>query len=212
MSLRLGRILGGHAGASQPGSQMLTQVPVRRYSRARFAAWDRQGMILTPPPGRIYLLRHAKAAWAAPGQRDFDRPLDNQGYDEAEIVAYLAADKGYRPDIVISSTAVRCRETAEAIRRAFPGELEFRFVDQLYNCPTDAYIEIVSALQTFSSIMMVGHNPAIEEFLGLLIGLDTLGETLPEGYPPGGLAVIDQPPEQEEGVKAGWHLRDFLRG
>ena len=56
---------------------------------------------------RLYLLRHARAGWAAPGKADFDRTLDDQGYAEAEILAEEMADQGYRPQVVISSTAVR---------------------------------------------------------------------------------------------------------
>ena len=165
-------------------------------------------MIITPPPGRIYLLRHAKAAWAPPGQRDFDRALDDEGFAEAEIVADKAADLGYRPDLVISSTAVRCRETSEAVRRAFPGDLEFRFVDELYNCPTEIYWEILSTLKDVPSVMMVGHNPAIEEILGELVGTNSLGQIVPSGYPTAGLAVVDFAGQQANG--SGWRISDFV--
>lgn len=163
---------------------------------------------VTPPPYRIYLLRHAKAGWARPGQRDFDRELTDAGYAEAEIVADLAADRGYRPDLVISSTAARCRQTAEAVRRAFDEEIEFRFVDDLYNCPADNYFDMLDALRDFNAVMMVGHNPAIEEVLATLVGLDVLAECIPEGYPTGGLAVLDH--VEESGGGKAWKLADFL--
>ncbi|TIV15839.1 MAG: histidine phosphatase family protein, partial [Mesorhizobium sp.] len=35
---------------------------------------------------RLYLLRHAKAGWALPGVRDFDRPLDESGKADAEAM------------------------------------------------------------------------------------------------------------------------------
>ncbi|RUX92559.1 histidine phosphatase family protein, partial [Mesorhizobium sp. M7A.F.Ca.CA.004.04.1.1] len=35
---------------------------------------------------RLYLLRHAKAGWALPGMRDFDRPLDASGRSDAEMM------------------------------------------------------------------------------------------------------------------------------
>ncbi|SMC80907.1 histidine phosphatase family protein [Rhizobium sp. RU36D] len=167
-------------------------------------------MNLSPPPGRIYLLRHAKSGWATPGQRDFDRGLDDEGYAEAEIVTDRAADKGYRPDLVISSTAVRCRETAKAVRRAFPGDLEFRFIDELYNCPTDTYFEILATLSNIESVLMIGHNPAIEEILGELIGPTALGEAVPEGYPTAGFAVIDHAGEPIPDSRHSWRLTDFL--
>lgn len=167
-------------------------------------------MTLLPPPDRIYLMRHAKSGWAAPGQRDFDRTLDDEGYDEAEIICDLAADRSYRPDIVVSSTAVRCRQTADAVRRAFPGDLEFRFIDALYNAPLDSYLEILASLHSFSSVMVIGHNPAMEEILGKLIGIDALNETIPDGYPTAGLAVLDPVAAAESGKATSWTLTDFL--
>lgn len=167
-------------------------------------------MMLLPPPDRIYLMRHAKSGWAAPGQRDFDRTLDDEGYDEAEIICDLAADRKYRPDVVVSSTAVRCRQTAEAARRAFPGDLEFRFIDALYNAPLDNYLEILGSLHNFSSVMVIGHNPAMEEILGKLIGIEALNAVIPDGYPTAGLAVLDPIAGASSGHAPSWTLRDFL--
>jgi len=157
-------------------------------------------------PQRIYLLRHARSGWAEPGGRDFDRSLSDAGFAEAEIVAELASDKGYRPDLVVSSTAKRCRQTADAVNRAFSGLVEFRYVDELYNAPAEVYLEIVAATRGVNALMLVGHNPAIEEVFARLCGNDVMARTVPEGYPTSGLAVID--------ASAGetFALRDFLVG
>ena len=72
-----------------------------------------------PKALRLYLLRHARSGWALPGQRDFDRSLDEVGYIDAERLAQTAADQGIRPDRILCSTAVRCRETAEPFFRTF---------------------------------------------------------------------------------------------
>ncbi|MGO7638621.1 SixA phosphatase family protein, partial [Rhizobium leguminosarum] len=87
----------------------------------------------------------AEAAWAEPGQRDFDRPLNEKGFGDSEIIADKAADKGYRPDLLISSTALRCRDTADAVYRAIGLTLEVRYVDALYNATVDTYLEIIDA-------------------------------------------------------------------
>ncbi|MEZ2219392.1 histidine phosphatase family protein [Rhizobium sp. RCC_161_2] len=158
---------------------------------------------ISPPPSRIYLLRHAKAQHAAPGQRDFDRPLSDDGYADAEIVADKAADKDYKPDLVISSTALRCRQTADAVRRAMTPPPEFRFVDALYNATLDVYLEIISSQVTEESVMLVGHNPIIEQTLEALIGHDALVAALPAGFPTAGLAVIDA-------TSSGWILTEFI--
>lgn len=157
-------------------------------------------------PYRIYLLRHARSAWAQPGERDFDRPLDGEGYAEAEIVAEKAADRGYRPDRLISSTAVRCRQTADAIRRAIDEDLEFLFVDELYNAPIDTYFELLDTNTDIGSLMIVGHNPTIEEVLDRLVGAEESAGAIPMGYPTAGLAVLERP----DIIHQPWRLVDFL--
>ncbi|CCM75838.1 SixA phosphatase family protein [Rhizobium mesoamericanum] len=161
--------------------------------------------VITPPPSRIYLLRHAEAAWAAPGQRDFDRPLSENGYAEAELVANEAADKDYRPDLLLSSTAARCRDTADAMHRAMGSTLDLRFVDELYNASPDIYLEIIDAQQGINSVMLVGHNPTIEQTLEALIGHEALSQALPTGFPTAGLVVLDF-----DSKAASWRLVDFV--
>ncbi|EJB02446.1 phosphohistidine phosphatase SixA [Rhizobium leguminosarum bv. trifolii WSM597] len=157
-----------------------------------------------PPPNRIYLLRHAEAAWAEPGQRDFDRPLNEKGFGDAEIIADKAADKGYRPNLLISSTALRCRGTADAVHRAMGLTLDLRYVDALYNATVDNYLEIVDS-QEEAAVMLVGHNPTMEQTLEVLIGHEAMVSALPGGFPTAGLAVVDY-----DAAAGGWRLTDFV--
>lgn len=164
--------------------------------------------LLASPPQRIYLLRHAKSGWARPGERDFDRSLDEIGLGEADQVAATAALRGYRPEIVLSSSAVRCRQTAEAMRRLMGDTIEFRYLDALYNAPADTYVDYIDQLGVSGSVMLVGHNPAIEELFATLVGMEAVNRTIPEGYPTAGLAVLDR-----SGTGEGeWILTDFVVG
>ena len=158
---------------------------------------------ISPPPSRIYLLRHAEARHAAPGQRDFDRPLSEDGYAAAEIVADKASDKDYKPDLIISSTALRCRQTADAMRRVVSPSTEFRFVDALYNGTLEIYLSLIAAQTDQESVMLVAHNPIIEQTLESLIGHEALVSALPRGFPTAGLAVVDS-------TSTGWALTDFV--
>ena len=162
--------------------------------------------IISPPPFRIYLLRHAEAAAAQSGGRDFDRPLTDRGFSDAEVVADRAADKGYQPELVLSSTALRCRQTAEAVRRAAEPSVEFRYIDSLYNGAANIYLELLASQTTASSVMLVGHNPTILQTLETLIGHDAMAKALPGGFPTAGLAVLD--PAKD--ASAGWVLTDFI--
>ncbi|TDK36663.1 histidine phosphatase family protein [Rhizobium deserti] len=168
--------------------------------------------VIVSPPSRIYLLRHAKSGWAEPGQPDFDRTLDAQGYAEAEVVADQAADRGYRPDLVISSTAMRCRQTAEAIRRAISETIEPVFVDELYNGSLSTYSEILSSQPDSQSVMLIGHNPTLQELLRDLVGGEAVAAAIPGGFPTGGLAVLDYRGAAEGSASgSAWVLSDFLK-
>ena len=168
-------------------------------------------MISTLPQlSRIFLLRHAEAAQAQPGERDFDRALNDNGFAQAEIVADRAADKGYRPDIVISSTALRCRQTTDAFKRATGATTEVEYVDGLYEASQTTYLEILSAQTADNSIMMVGHNPIISQVLEALIGHDAMQKSLPGGFPTAGFAVLDAI-EKTDSSGVIWILSDFLR-
>lgn len=146
---------------------------------------------LGTPAFRLYILRHARAAWAQPGQTDFDRALDDDGFAEAEVIAEEAADQGYKPDLIISSTAVRCRQTAEPFRRTVSEELAIDYVDSLYSGTVDTYAELAFADRQETSVMIVGHNPMIEEFFHRLVGKEIAEATMAFGYPTAGLAILD---------------------
>lgn len=142
-------------------------------------------------PFRLLLLRHARSGWALPGQRDFDRALDDVGFAEAELIAEMAADRGIRPDLILCSTAVRCRQTAEPFFRAVGEDIAIRYVDELYTGPASIYTDIVDANRHLNSLMIVGHNPMIDELFHRLAGSEAATAALPHGYPPAALAILD---------------------
>lgn len=144
-------------------------------------------------PFRLFLLRHARSGWALPGQRDFDRALDATGYAEAELIAEMAAERGIRPELILCSTAVRCRQTAEPFFRAVGEDLEIRYVDALYTGPASIYTDIIDAHRHLSSLMIVGHNPMIDELFHRFAGNEAAADALPHGYPPAALAILDVP-------------------
>src|SRR5262245_47015244 len=97
-------------------------------------------MILPEPPGlspmsRLYLLRHAKAGWAQPGMRDFDRPLEPLGRTDADSIGAAMRANAYIPDLVLCSTAKRARETLDWVAHHI-GNGRVVFSDSL--CSTDA--------------------------------------------------------------------------
>ncbi len=148
---------------------------------------------------RLFLLRHARSGWALPGQRDFDRTLDDLGRAEAQLTAQAAAERGIRPDLILCSTAVRCRQTAEPLYRTLGEDIDILYMDELYTGPVAFYRSLVEAHADRASLMLVGHNPMIEELFRQLLGEEVAAAALGEGYPPAGLAVIDIPSRPARG-------------
>lgn len=159
------------------------------------------------PLQRIYLLRHAQAAWPAPGESDFDRMLDDTGRVEASTIAGLVAERGYLAERVVCSGARRCRETAETVCRAFGRDFPIRTASELYHGMVDSYLAVVAAEKDAATLMIVGHNPTIEELLETLVGSDAAWAAIGSGYPTAGLAVIDRATNGD----TGWTLTEFLR-
>ncbi|MBB5534748.1 SixA phosphatase family protein [Rhizobium giardinii] len=164
----------------------------------------------TPPAPafRLYLLRHAKAGWALPGQKDFDRSLDDTGFAAAKMIGEMAAERGFVPEVLLSSPAVRCRQTAEAFRCAMGEDRTIRYIDALYTGAEDAYRDIILGQSGAASLMVVGHNPVIEEILREVLGEQAAA--IPYGYPPGALAVIDFPDRPQAGILPPGKLAAWL--
>ena len=119
----------------------------------------------------LLLLRHAKSSWKHPELPDHDRPLNKRGKQDAPRIGRLVRDKGLVPDLIMSSTAKRARKTAKIVAKtcSYTGEVELK--PAIYHAGPRTYIEVLSHLSDdYQRIMLVGHNPGMEELLGMLIG------------------------------------------
>lgn len=139
---------------------------------------------------RLYLVRHARAAWGTPGISDFDRPLDDVGRAEARDVAEQAALAGLAPDVLISSPALRCRQTTAILLDVFRSVRPLEDM-ALYSGGPDAYFAQIQTHAARASLMLVGHNPMIEAVAHHLARESEITAPLAMGYPTAGLLAID---------------------
>lgn len=140
---------------------------------------------------RLLLLRHAKAGWALPGMRDFDRPLDATGVADAEATGAAMRASGYVPELTLCSNARRARETLEGIAGSTDTGRVI-FTDDLYSSDAAGYLDKIRENGRHSSILVIGHNPMMED-LAMAVSGDgdpSAHETLEHGFPTSGLAVI----------------------
>ena len=116
----------------------------------------------------LHLLRHAKSSWANDKLDDRDRPLSKRGHRDAEIMARHLAAKGGKPDLVLSSTAARTRETlAPLLGRLKPRRI---LLDRdLYLAPGSALLEhLCNTDEEVTTALLIGHNPGLHELALLL--------------------------------------------
>ena len=134
----------------------------------------------------LLILRHAKSSWDDSALDDHERPLNSRGKKDAPRIARLARDEGLAPELILSSDAVRAHLTAEAVADATGGQL---LLDpRLYHA---AVADILSLVPTVvrndaGTVMIVGHNPGLEELVAQLTGEW-------EPLPTAALARIDLP-------------------
>lgn len=113
----------------------------------------------------LVLMRHAKSSWDTPGLVDHDRPLNALGRRDAPRMGRRLVDRGIGPEVILASTAVRARSTAELV--AGPLGLDDRRIvadERLYAASVDALLRVIRSLdERLTSAMLVGHNPEMTD-------------------------------------------------
>lgn len=149
----------------------------------------------------LLLFRHAKSSWKDESLADHDRPLNKRGKKDAPRMGEWLHEQGLHPDIVLSSTAARARETVQLALEAAGLENEIEFREELYAFEPGAYLNaLASVADTSDQVMIVGHNPAMEE---LLTGLTGEHQEMPTAA----LAQIELPIEEWKEISFGMHAR-----
>jgi phosphohistidine phosphatase len=119
-----------------------------------------------PDCKRLALLRHAKSSWAHPDIADHERRLNARGRRDAARVGVYLRQEGIAPDLVLCSSAVRTRETLGLLGLLAP---EVLVEDDLYGA---SVAELIGRLRRVGdpadSVLLVGHNPGIEDLAGSL--------------------------------------------
>ncbi len=153
----------------------------------------------------LWILRHAKSSWKDGSLADFDRPLNGRGRRNALDMARRLAARHAVLDRVVSSPALRARQTVEI----FAGELaippeSIDWTPSLYEAGTETWWQTVAQLDPgWNSVLMAGHNPAITQLVRQL-GLSSL-QNVPtcglaecrapswNAFPEGSVASFDHP-------------------
>lgn len=142
----------------------------------------------------LLLLRHGKSDWST-GVDDFDRPLIDRGKRSAQRVGAWLAQQDMVPDVIVTSPAERALLTAQKACKAMGyGDQGIYMDKRIYAADLDALLEVLTDCPADAArIMLVGHNPGLEE---LLVWLASEAVSVPEDgklLPTGTLARLQMP-------------------
>ncbi|MEO8424390.1 MAG: histidine phosphatase family protein [Actinomycetota bacterium] len=142
----------------------------------------------------LWLLRHAKSSWDDSEIEDRDRPLAPRGGRAADRIRDYLVAAGIRPALVLCSSALRARETLARVLPAVEPEPDVRIESSLYTFDAAPLLHRLGEIPDgIASVMLVGHNPAIQELAVMLAARGDRLDQLAQKYPTAALAEIEFP-------------------
>lgn len=148
---------------------------------------------------KLFLVRHAKSSWEDSSLPDIERPLNKRGKRDAPFMSKLLKKKNITIDAIYSSPAVRALNTSQI----FAEELNYpkkKIIvdDKIYHSGIKELSEIVNNIpETYSSVIIVGHNPALTSFA------NHLGNKFIDNIPTCGIVGIEFDVNSWEKVERG---------
>jgi phosphohistidine phosphatase len=113
----------------------------------------------------LFLIRHAKSSWDDSSWPDNDRPLNDRGMRDAPRMGKRLAERDVKPDLILSSPAMRALTTAEIIAKKLDYKLkDIVLDDRLYAGEADDLLNVIHKLgDKLERVMLFGHNPEVTE-------------------------------------------------
>jgi phosphohistidine phosphatase len=135
---------------------------------------------------QLTLLRHAKSSWDDAKLKDRDRPLNERGERDAPLMGKRLSARGARPTLIITSPAVRARQTAQVVAREIGYPLEFLQCEEgLYLASPDEIVAVLARQdRSFKDVVVCGHNPGLTDLANRLSGAEI------DNIPTTGVVVI----------------------
>jgi phosphohistidine phosphatase len=154
----------------------------------------------------IYVIRHAKSSWDAPNLTDHERPLIDKGIQRTALVTGFLVKHNIKIGLIISSDAVRAFETAKLIAAAIGYPIGNIKTDRrIYQESLDSVYKVISEVSPkIDSIMIVGHNPTLTNFVN-----DFLEEEIDE-LPTSAIVSISFETDDWQGIEGQKPVINFL--
>jgi phosphohistidine phosphatase len=141
---------------------------------------------------RLYLLRHAKSSWDDPTLADRDRPLAPRGRRAAEAMAKHLKRNGIAPELVLCSASKRTRQTLKRIAPGLGSGADVQIRSELYAASsTDMLAVLHEVPDEVGSVMLIGHNPGIQDLASSLARSGPELARVRRKFPTGALATLE---------------------
>ena len=133
----------------------------------------------------LLILRHAKSSWDSGADTDFERPLAERGKRDAPRMGQWLNRQNLKPDLVVSSPAERALQTTLRVCKELGvKKKKITWDSRIYGSSTPQLLEVLSDIPAKADrVMLVGHNPGLEDLLRYLWGENTVvppdGKLLP---------------------------------
>ncbi|MBJ3778226.1 SixA phosphatase family protein [Acuticoccus mangrovi] len=136
----------------------------------------------------LIIMRHAKAE-RGEHKLDFDRTLDQRGWQEADRVGKSLAEAGLAPDTVLCSASRRTRDTLAAVFPHIRGDCLVHLRRSLYEADV---VDLRDAVRTVQGqcVLVIGHNPAVHTLAQALAGSHPEAVEMEHGFPTSTAAVF----------------------
>lgn len=119
----------------------------------------------------LLVMRHAKSSWKNMSLTDHQRPLNKRGKADAPRMGALLKRMELTPELILCSTAERALTTAEFVALSSDYEEEIGLCAEFYHAEPETYIEELRTVDDkYGRIMVVGHNPGMEELVEMFSG------------------------------------------
>src|SRR5437867_207593 len=120
----------------------------------------------------LFLVRHAKSSHDDPTLADKERPLNDRGLRDAATMGQRLAKQDVKPNLIVSSPAVRALATAEIISKKLNYKRKGIVVNErLYAAAAEEVLELIQELDDkLKSVMLFGHNPDLCELANRFSG------------------------------------------
>jgi phosphohistidine phosphatase len=119
----------------------------------------------------LLLMRHGKSSWKDDKLEDHERPLKKRGRKDSNRIAKVIEKSNLVPDLILSSSATRARETAEIVAETLSYKQDIVYLDELYMGEPQNFIDALINLDTeYNTVLIVAHNPGLEAYLQIIDG------------------------------------------